>query len=188
MEKKVEKSNMTMPYLLDLAHITYSEGGGTKMKNYAHHLWNREIEFAKQARKLDGQIIEYIHYPDKAKRRDDTNTPILTGYSKYGIDYVLFSVYMPNNAEELEKFKQTLRETGVQKNKGVENSNYKNFFLLKDNIPSLMEMIPSVKGAFKENIGARLNLTTDPYPQYEGWRAGGPKNEIKQDSETNNNP
>jgi RHS repeat-associated protein len=192
MEKKIEKSNMTMPYLLDLAHIAYSEEGGAKMTNYAHLLWNREIEFAKEAQSLDDKIIKYIHYPDEALKRDNTNTPILRGYSKYGIDYVLFSVHMPNNAEALEKFKQTLRETGVQIDGGEKNGFYYNFFLLKDNIPSLMENIPPVKKAFKENIGARLNLTTDPKPKYEGWRSDGPKNEVNQNSETmpktNNNP
>ncbi len=182
--KQIEKSNMTLPYLLDLAQISYSEESGRNTDNYAHHMINREIEFSKEAKKLHGEIIKYEDYPKNTKplRRDDTNTYMLTGFSTHGIDYVLFSVHMPNNDSELKKFKATLRETGVQIDGGKSNSNYKSFFDAKKDIPSLFAN-PMYKGSIMSNINARLGKTTDPNPNYEGWRSDGRRNEIKQKSE-----
>ena len=168
----ITKQNMQLQEFLDEAHIMFGEHRGQKSDMYAHLMLNSEIEAAQNVNASDGSAT-------KNGKATPDNSTFLWAVDKFGLqDAVLFSTYKQTK-KEINLYKATLRETGEQKDNGVANGNYIEFFNVKkqNNVYLLQKKIPETKGMFRSIIDARLNPTRhDHWKNLDGWTNEGAVN------------
>ncbi len=183
--KGVITSSMKFDHFKDLGHVMYGEDGGNESDKIAHLMFNREIEFAKWAKKNANTPIG-MDKNGKKQYPTESNSELLKYIKKYSfIEYVIYGTFKPFDAKAIEGYKSTIENGSPQIDGGIENKNYSNYFQYKSDIFTLQKKIKNVTKIFKSIIDARLGNTTDKFPNYEGWRGKGtgkgttPVNEVQ---------
>jgi len=176
---------MTIQQLLDLAHLTYGEGGGKQSNEFAHAIWNGEQKAANAI-----SWFKSNNYGENQETRekiphDETNSKALADLKNVGGQIIYYNIYLINLPREWSETMGVLHNGNpaydyesdgdiVTKNGDpIVNNNYQTFFKYKNDVNLLYTNIPITKEIIGNIFSARLGTSVDPNPNADSWKGKG---------------